>query len=354
MAEQDWLAKRFEENRSHLRAVAYRMLGSLTEAEDAVQESWLRLSRSGAGGVQNIDGWLTTVVGRVCLDMLRSRKSRREDPLGAQLTEPIVSRQDGSGPEHEVILAESVGLALLVVLETLAPAERLAFVLHDMFAVPFDEIAPIVGRTPTAARKLASRARLRVQGAAAMANPAVSQKRGVVEAFLAASRGGDFQALLTLLDPEVVLRADPAAVRMGAPSEVRGAAAVANTFSGRARAAQPALVNGAPGLVWAPGGRPRVVFEFRIAGDKVVEIHQTADPARLGHLDRQSSTAEPDYFPIRTSVALIMTVTRSPDLRFKRLRDPSVIAATTLPASTLTSTSAMMVPDLTRTTSPLS
>jgi len=286
MDEQERLAEQFEGNRSRLRAVAYRMLGSRSEADDAVQESWLRLSRSGTSGVENVGGWLTTVVGRVCLDMLRSRKTRREEPLGTHLPEPrIVSPEDGTGPEHEVILAESVGLALLVVLETLAPAERLAFVLHDMFAVPFDEIAPIVGRTPTAARKLASRARRRVQGAAPTAQPAFRRQRDIVEAFLAASRGGDFQALLALLDPEVVLRADGAAVQMGAASEVRGASAVANTFSGRARAAQAGVINGAAGLVWAPGGRPRVVFQFTITGGKIVEIDQTADPTRLGQLD---------------------------------------------------------------------
>ena len=257
MDEHDWLAERFEANRTHLRAVAYRMLGSLSEADDAVQEAWLRLSRSDTSGVENLGGWLTTVVARVCLDMLRSRKSRREEPLDAHVPEPIVSRADGIDPEHEALLADSVGLALLVVLETLAPAERLAFVLHDMFAVPFDEIAPIVGRSPTAARQLASRARRRVQGAATVPDADLTRQREVVDAFLAAARGGDFDALLAVLDPDVVLRADRAAVPPGASREVRGAAAVAKQGGhvGGARAAQPALVNGAVGVVVAPRGR---------------------------------------------------------------------------------------------------
>jgi RNA polymerase sigma factor (sigma-70 family) len=285
MDEHDWLAGRFEEDRTHLRAVAYRMLGSLSEADDAVQEAWLRLSRSGTSGVENLGGWLTTVVARVCLDMLRSRESRREEPLGVQVPEPIVSREDGADPEHEALLGDSVGLALLVVLETLAPAERVAFVLHDMFAVPFDEIAPIVGRSPAAARQLASRARRRVQGAATVPNADLARRREVVDAFLAASRGGDFEALLAVLDPDVVLRADRAAVQIGASREVRGAAAVAETFSGRARGAQPALVNGAIGLVWAPRGRPRVVFGFTITRGKIVGIDLVADPDRLRQLE---------------------------------------------------------------------
>jgi RNA polymerase sigma-70 factor (ECF subfamily) len=285
MDERNWLAVEFEESRTHLRAVAYRMLGSVSEADDAVQEAWLRLSRSGTGGVENLGGWLTTVVGRVCLDMLRSRASRREEPLGAHVPEPIVSSEDGMDPEHEVLLGDSVGLALLVVIETLAPAERVAFVLHDMFGVPFDEIAPIVGRSPAATRQLASRARRRVRGAATVPDADLTRQREVVDAFLAASRGGDFEALLAVLDPDVVVRADHAAVQAGASSEVRGAAAVADTFSGRARAAQPALVNGAVGLVWAPGGRPRVVFGFTIARGKIVEIDLVADPERLRRLD---------------------------------------------------------------------
>ena len=261
------------------------MLGSVSEADDAVQEAWLRLSRSDTGSIQNLGGWLTTDSARVCLDMLRSRTSRREEPLGLHAPEPIVSRNDASDPEREVLLADSVGLALLVVLETLAPAERLAFVLHDMFAVPFDEIAPIVGRSPTAARQLASRARRRVRGAATDPDADLSRQREVVDAFLAASRDGDFDALLALLDPDVVLRADAAAVHAGATAEVRGATAVAGTFSGRARTAQPALVGGAAGAVWAPGGRPRVVFGFTIRGGKIVEIDMLADPARLSQLD---------------------------------------------------------------------
>ena len=285
MDEHDGLAEQFEANRTHLRAVAYRMLGSLSEADDAVQEGWLRLSRSDTSGVENLTGWLTTVVARVCLDMLRSRKSRREEPLGAPLPDPIVSREDGTDPEHEALLADSVGLALLVVLETLAPAERLAFVLHDIFAVPFDEIAPIVGRSQAAARQLASRARRRVHGAPTVRDSDRSRQREVVDAFLAASREGNFKALIALLDPDVILRADATVVLSGAAAEVRGAAAVAGTFSGRARAAQPALVNGAVGLVWAPGGQPRVVFDFTIARGKVVKIDMLADPERLGTLE---------------------------------------------------------------------
>jgi RNA polymerase sigma factor (sigma-70 family) len=285
MDEHDWLAERFEEDRTHLRAVAYRMLGSLSEADDAVQEAWLRLSRSGTSGVENLGGWLTTVVARVCLDQLRSRESRREEPLGVHLPEPIVSSEDDADPEHQALLGDSVGLALLVVLETLAPAERVAFVLHDMFAVPFEEIAPIVGRSPASTRQLASRARRRVQGTATAPDADLARRREVVDAFLAASRGGDFDALLAVLDPDVVLRADRSAVRMGASRKVRGAAAVADTFAGRARAAQPALVDGAVGLVWASGGQPRVVFGFTIARGKIVEIELVADPERLGQLD---------------------------------------------------------------------
>ena len=285
MSEREWLAERFEANRTHLRAVAHRMLGSLSEADDAVQEAWLRLSRSDASDVANLGGWLTTVVGRVCLDMLRSRKSRREESLDAQAPDPIESHEAGVDPEHQAVLADSVGLALLVVLETLAPAERVAFVLHDMFDLPFDEIAPIVGRSPTAARQLASRARRRVQGAALVAEPDLPRQRNVVDAFLAASRGGDFEALLAVLDPEVVLRADRAAVQIGASGEVRGVAAVARTFAGRAKEAQPALIDGAAGLVWAPGGRPRVVFGFTIEQGKIVAIDMIADRERLGQLD---------------------------------------------------------------------
>ena len=285
MKEHEWLAEQFEENRTHLTAVAYRMLGSVSDADDAVQEAWLRLSRSGASDVKNLSGWLTTIVARVCLDMLRSRKSRREESFDAQVHEPAMSLEGGTDPEHQALLADSVGLALLVVLETLAPAERVAFVLHDLFAMPFDEIAQIVGRSPAAARQLASRARRRVQGGGSVPDADVARRREVIDAFLAASRGGDFQALLALLDPDVVLRADDAAVQVGAAKEVRGAAKVAATFSGRARAAQPASVNGAPGLVWVQQGRPRIVFDFSITAGKIVEIDLLADPDRLRQLD---------------------------------------------------------------------
>jgi RNA polymerase sigma factor (sigma-70 family) len=279
MNESEVLAGRFEENRDHLKAVAFRMLGSATDADDAVQEAWVRLSRSGASGVDNLGGWLTTIVARVCLDMLRSRKSRREEPL-------IGHEPDGSaGPEHEAVLADSIGLALLVVLETLAPAERVAFVLHDMFDLPFDDIARIVDRSPAAARQLASRARRRVQGAPATRAADLQRKREIVDAFLAASRGGDLAGLIALLDPNVVLTADHAAVSMGSTREVHGAEEVAGNFNGRARAAQAALVDGAPGLVWAPGGRPRVVFAFTIDGEKIVAIEMVADSERLGRLD---------------------------------------------------------------------
>ena len=292
MDEQDWLAKRFEEHRSHLRAVAYRMLGSISEADDAVQEAWLRLSRSETSGVENLGGWLTTVVGRVCLDMLRSRTSRRVVPLGESLgtrvPEPLVSRADGIDPEHEALLADSVGLALLVVLETLTPAERLAFVLHDMFSVPFEEIAPVVGRSPTAARQLASRARRRVQGEAHVPDADLATQREVVDAFLAASRDGDFDTLLAVLDPDVVLRIDGGAVRAGLSREVRGARAVAEqtlTFSRLSPFVRPALVNGAAGVVVAPRGRPFSVMGFTIRGGKIVEVDILADPARLSRLD---------------------------------------------------------------------
>jgi RNA polymerase sigma-70 factor, ECF subfamily len=288
MDEHEWLAERFEENRTHLQAVAYRMLGSLSEADDAVQEAWLRLNRSDTSGVENLGGWLTTVVARVCLDMLRSRKSRREEPLGVHVPDPIVSRKDGIDPEHEVLLADSVGLALLVVMETLAPAERLAFVLHDMFAVPFNEIAPIVGRSPTAARQLASRARRRVQGAAPVPDADLTRQREVVDAFLAAARGGDLDALLAVLDPDVVLRADRG-VAPGASREIRGAKAVAEgalLFSQLAGFARPVLVNGAAGIVsWLPGGRPFSVMGFTVTRGKIVEIDVLADPARLRQLD---------------------------------------------------------------------
>jgi RNA polymerase sigma factor (sigma-70 family) len=281
MDEKKFLAERFEANRSHLRAVAYRMLGSRSEVDDAVQEAWLRLSRSDAGEIENLSGWLTTVVARVCLDILRSRKSRREEPLGPQVPEPIASPEN----EQEAELADSVGTALLVVLETLAPAERLAFVLHDMFAVPFEEIAPIVGRTPAAARQLASRARRRVQGAPSTPDADVTRQRKVVDAFLAASRGGDFEALLAVLDPDVVFRADQFAVRMGGQAEIRGAGPVAETFKGRAQAAKPALIDGAVGIAVVMGGRLRIALNLTITGDRIVAIEAVADPERLRQFD---------------------------------------------------------------------
>jgi RNA polymerase sigma factor (sigma-70 family) len=289
MNERDVLADRFEANRTHLRAVAYRMLGSVSEADDAVQEAWLRLSRrSDPDELENLRAWLTTVVARVSLDMLRSRKSRREDPLDTHMPEPIVSREDGMDPEHEALLADSVGLALQVVLETLTPAERLAFVLHDMFAVPFDEIAPIVDRSPAAARQLASRARRRVQGAAPEPDPDLSRQREVVDAFLAASRGGDFEALLAVLDPDVVLRVDQGALRPGGSRLVRGARSVvgeASRYAHLARFARPALVNGAAGLVVAPAGRPFAVIGFTVARGRIAEMDILADPKRLAELD---------------------------------------------------------------------
>jgi RNA polymerase sigma factor (sigma-70 family) len=288
MAEHEWLAERFEENRTHLRAVAYRMLGSLSEADDAVQEGWLRLSRSDISGVENLGGWLTTVVARVCLDMLRSRKSRREEPLGAHVPEPIVSREDGIDPEHEALLADSVGLALLVVLETLAPAERVAFVLHDMFDLPFDEIAPIVGRSPAAARQLASRARRRVQGSATLPDADLPRQREVVEAFLGALRAGDFDALVVVLDPDVVIRADRTAAPADGSRGVRGArtwAKGALAYSRFAHFARPALVNGAVGVVVAPRGRLFRVLHFTLTRGKIVQIDVVADPARLRQLD---------------------------------------------------------------------
>lgn len=286
MDDNEFLADQFEEHRAHLRAVAYRMLGSLSEADDAVQEAWLRLSRSDTSEVRNLGGWLTTVVGRVCLDMLRSRQSRREEPLGTHVPDPIVSRADGIDPEHQVMLADSVGLALLVVLETLAPAERLAFVLHDMFGMPFEEIAAIVGRSPAATRQLASRARRRVQGTAPVPDPDLARQREIVDAFMAASRGGDFDALVAVLDPDVVLRADTGAVPAGMP--IRGAADVANqalTFQRFARFSRPALVNGAPGIVTAPKGRPTAVMGFTITNGKIVAIDILADLERLSRLD---------------------------------------------------------------------
>jgi RNA polymerase sigma factor (sigma-70 family) len=284
MDEHDFLTQHFEADRGHLRAVAYRMLGSLSEADDAVQEVWLRLSRTDTSGVENLTGWLTTVVARVCLNMLRSRRTLREEPLGIHVPDPIVSQD----PEHEALLADSVGLALLVVLDTLAPAERLAFVLHDLFGVPFDEIADIVDRSPAATRQLASRARRRVQGAAAVPDADLGRQREVVEAFLAASRGGDFDGLLALLDPDVVLRADAGAVPVGGSRVVRGARAVveqALTFHRLAQFARPALVNGAPGILTAVDGQAVAVMGFTISDGRITEINILADRERLQRLD---------------------------------------------------------------------
>jgi RNA polymerase sigma factor (sigma-70 family) len=289
MDEPDGLAERFQTHRGHLQAVAYRMLGSLSEAEDAVQEAWLRLSRSDTSGIENLRGWLTTVVARLCLDMLRSRKSRREEPLDAHVPDPIVSREDRSDPEHEALLKDSVGLAMMVVLDRLAPPERLAFVLHDMFAVPFDEIAPMVARSSTATRQLASRARRRVQGASPVPDTDLTRQREVVEAFLAAARGGDFDALLEVLDPDVVQRVDVGAVPVGASRVVRGAQSVAKgalAASRREATVRLALVNGTVGITaFDPSGQPISVIGFTVSGGKIVEMDVLADPARLRQFD---------------------------------------------------------------------
>ncbi|HEY0848583.1 MAG TPA: sigma-70 family RNA polymerase sigma factor [Bradyrhizobium sp.] len=280
MNEKNFWAGQFEANRAHLRKVAYRMLGSVGEVDDAVQETWLRLSRSDAASVENLRGWLTTVVARVCLDMLRARKSRREEPMGPHVPEPAAD----NAHERESEMADNVGTALLVVLETLAPAERLAFVLHDMFAVPFEEIAPIVDRTPAAARQLASRARRRVQGAPAP-DAELSHKRRIVDAFLKASREGDFEGLLAVLDPDVAFHADAAAQRLGSLPEIRGAHAVAETFKGRARAAKTALVDGEVGVAVILGGALRIALRVSIADDRIAAIEAVADAARLAELD---------------------------------------------------------------------
>jgi RNA polymerase sigma factor (sigma-70 family) len=288
MDEHELLAEHFEEHRAHLLAVAYRMLGSRSEADDAVQEAWLRLSRSDTSVVENLGGWLTTVVARVCLNMLRSRRSRREEAFGPHVPEPVVSRGDEVDPEHEALLADSVGLALLVVLDTLSPAERLAFVLHDMFAVPFDEIAPIIGRSPAAARQLASRARRRVRGAAPEPDADLGRQREVVDAFFAAAREGDFEGLVAVLDPDVVLRSDGGSLRPDASVVVHGARAVAGramTFARLSPFVRPALVNGVAGAVVAPGGRPFSVMAFTVSGGKIVEIDALSDPERLRELD---------------------------------------------------------------------
>jgi RNA polymerase sigma factor (sigma-70 family) len=288
MDENQWLADRFEEHRPHLRAVAYRMLGSLSEADDAVQDTWLRLSRAGTGGVENLGGWLTTILARVCLNVLRSRSIRREEPLGAHLPDPVITPQGQLQPEEEALLADSVGLALLVVLDTMSPAERLAFVLHDMFELPFEEIAPMVGRTPAAARQLASRARRRVKGTGIPApDPDLARQREVVDAFFLAARGGDFDALVAVLDPDVVLRSDFGERRPAAPRVTRGAAAVARqAVIGALPGAQlhPALVNGAAGVVITVGGRPYAVMGFTVTEGRIVEIDAIADPDRVGRI----------------------------------------------------------------------
>jgi RNA polymerase sigma factor (sigma-70 family) len=286
MNDQDWLAERFEVTKPQLRAVAYRMLGSLSEADDAIQEAWLRLSRSDPRGIDNLAAWLTTVVGRVCLDMLRARKARREMPLAGRMPDPLVDRLDGIDPEHEALLADSVGLALLVVLETLSPPERLAFVLHDIFAVPFDEIAPIVDRSPEAARQLASRARRRIRAERTIPDADLESQREVAEAFLAAHRDGDFDRLLAVLDPDVVLRADFGPDR--GSREVRGAAAVARQalgYAGLQLDVRPALINGVIGGVTFFEGQPFSIAAMTVRNGKIVELDFLADPERLRQLD---------------------------------------------------------------------
>ena len=296
MDQQSWLTERFEENRPRLRGVAYRMLGSLSEAEDAVQEAWLRLNRIDTATVENLGGWLTTVVSRVCLDMLRSRKSRREEPIGAQVTEPSVVRGEGADPEGEAVLADSVGVALLVVLDTLTPAERLAFVLHDLFAMPFDEIGSIVGRSPAAAKQLASRARRRVRGSPAPSDAGRARQREVVEAFLRAARAGDLEGLLAVLDPDAVIRIDAAARidgvgaadAAGTARELRGASTWATqliALSRGLRFVQPALIDGSVGLILAPRGKLSRALTFTFTNAKVTRVEVIGDPARLRELD---------------------------------------------------------------------
>ncbi|GAA3419893.1 RNA polymerase sigma factor SigJ [Streptosporangium vulgare] len=287
MDEREWLTERFEEHRPRLRAVAYRMLGSVSEADDAVQDAWLRLGRADTGGVENLGAWLTTVVARVCLNVLRSREQRREEPFETRVPDPIVGREEGGDPEHEALLADSVGLALLVVLETLSPAERLAFVLHDMFAVPFEEIAPMVGRSPAAARQLASRARRRVRGQAPAPDPDLARQREVVDAFFAAARDGDFDALVAVLDPGVVLRSDGGVARARHTVVITGARNVAEqalTFGRLSPFARPALVNGAAGVVVAHG-RPLSVMAFTVTDGRILAIDVLSDPERLDRLD---------------------------------------------------------------------
>lgn len=288
MNEQQLWAQQFEENRSHLRAVAYRMLGSASEADDAVQEAWLRLNRSNAAVIENLGGWLTTVVARVCLDMLRSRASRREEPLEPQEYKPAAERGPARDPEQEALVADSVGLALLVILERLTPAERIAFVLHDTFDISFDEIAPIVGRTPAATRQLASRARRRVHATGTQGPAELNQQKDVVDAFVAALRAGDIEGLITVLHPEVVVRIDEAAGRPGTPREIHGARAWAQgavAYRGFFRSVAPMLLDGAPGLVFAPHGRVTRALRFTIAGGQIAEVEIIADPARLRDMD---------------------------------------------------------------------
>jgi len=288
MTETDWLAERFEENRDRLRGVAYRMLGSLGDADDAVQESWIRLGGVDADKIENLAGWLTTVVARVCLDMLRSRKSRQEAPFDADTSEPIARNGRGSDPEREALLADAVGLALMVVLDTLTPAERLAFVLHELFGASFDEIGATIGRSPAAARQLASRARRRVQGTPKTSAADLASQRGIVDAFLAALRAGDVEGLLAVLDPDVLVRTDIAGGSPDGPREVRGArtwATGAVTAARGARFAQPALVNGVVGIVVAPKGRLFRVLSFTIIRGRITQIEVIGDPERLGHLD---------------------------------------------------------------------
>lgn len=286
MDEKKILAGQFEANRAYLRAVAFRMLGSRTEAEDAVQEAWLRLNRTDVGDVENLGGWLRTVVARICLDMLRSRKLRREDPIGDG--EPDLPSEAGTvsyDPEYQIAMADSVGLAMLVVLETLGPAERVAFVLHDMFDLPFDDIAPIVGRTPDATRKLASRARQRVQGTPISPEADRARQHRVIAAFLAASRDGNFGALLSILDPDVVFRADEAAMRLGSEAELRGPEAVASHFKGRAHGARPATLDGALGVLVEAGGQMLLVLHVTLKGDRIVGIEAVADRESLAGLE---------------------------------------------------------------------
>ena len=288
MSDSDWQIEQFEEHRPHLHAVAYRMLGSVSEADDALQEAWLRLDRSDTNAVDNLGAWLTTVVGRVCIDVLRARRARREDYIGTWLPEPVVLADDAPGPEQEALIADSVGLALFVVLETLTPPERLAFVLHDMFAVPFDEIAPIIDRSPEAARQLASRARRRVQGAAPEADADLPHQREIVDAFLAASRNGDFEALVAVLDPDVVFRVDAGAASPLARPPITGAAAVAEQILARgtrfAPHARPAIVNGTAGVVVGSGARPVAVAGFAVLHDRIVAIDLITDPDKLSGL----------------------------------------------------------------------